>query len=286
MSSPDRKPPYHLVSRESRPELGSGTAEVAVAGVRFGGGLPVIIAGPCTVESREQTFGAAEAAQQAGADMLRGGVWKTRTSPYDFQGLGEEGLRILEEARARTGLPFVTEVLDPRHVGTAAASADMLQVGTRSMHNTPLLKEVGRAGRPVLLKRGWASTLDEWLCAAEYVASEGVLDIVLCERGIRLDPKAPHASPTLDFEAIGKLRRATFLPVIVDPSHGTEDAALVPGASARALARKADGLLIEILPRRWTADRVRCDGHQSITPEALGEIVRRAKPDPGNPPGA
>ncbi|MHC4600459.1 MAG: N-acetylneuraminate synthase family protein, partial [Planctomycetota bacterium] len=189
MSSPNQEPAFPLVSRDHRPELGGATAVVEVMSVRFGGGTPVVIAGPCAVESEAQTLAVAQEAKKAGADLLRGGAFKTRTSPYDFQGLGKPGLEILREARKRTGLPVVTEVLDPREVEATAEVADMLQVGTRNMHNTPLLKELGRAGRPVLLKRGWASTLTEWLCAAEYVASEGCEEIVLCERGIRIDPK-------------------------------------------------------------------------------------------------
>jgi len=277
LSSPLRQPPFKIVSRDHRPDLAGGTAVVEVSGVRFGGSPPVIIAGPCAVESREQVLLAARAAKEAGADMLRGGAFKTRTSPYDFQGMGRAGLEILAEAREETGLPVVTEVLDPREVEAVADVADMLQVGTRNMHNTPLLKELAGAGKPILLKRGWASTLVEWLCAAEYASSGGNTDIVLCERGIRIDPKAPHASPVIDYDVIREVRKATYLPVLIDPSHGTEDASRVPQACDLALAAGADGLIIEILPAGWDADRVQCDGHQSISPEALRAIVKRAK---------
>jgi 3-deoxy-7-phosphoheptulonate synthase len=237
----------------------------------------VVIAGPCAVESAAQTLAVADAAKAAGADMLRGGAFKTRTSPYDFQGLGKAALEILVSARESTGLPFVTEVLDPREVEATAEAADMLQVGTRNMHNTPLLKELGQSGKPVLLKRGWASTLNEWLSAAEYVAHGGNEDIVLCERGIRIDPKGLYAHPAIDFEVVRQLREATHLPVIIDPSHGTEDAEKVPMACDRALAAGVDGLIVEVLPSGWSPERVRCDGHQSITPEVLADIVGRAK---------
>jgi 3-deoxy-7-phosphoheptulonate synthase len=277
LSSPHRKPAYKIVSRENRPDLKSLTATIQVSGVRFGSGYPVIIAGPCAVESREQTLLAAKAAKEAGAHMLRGGVFKTRTSPYDFQGLGETGLEILAEAKAETHLPVVTEVLEPGQVEAIAAVADMLQVGTRNMHNTPLLKALGRMGKPVLLKRGWASTVNEWLCAAEYIAVEGNLDIVLCERGIRIDPKGMHAHPTVDYEVVDQVRAETYLPMIIDPSHGTEDAARVTTACDLALAAGVDGLIIEILPSGWTGDRVKCDGHQSISPEVLAGIVKRSR---------
>lgn len=278
MSSPHRQPAYRLVSRASHPEYaGGGTRRVRVGDVTFGEGAVKVAAGPCAVESREQTLAAARAAKAAGADLLRGGAYKTRTSPYDFQGLGEAALEILAEARAETGLPVVTEVIDPRHVERVAAVADMLQVGTRNMHNTPLLTEAGASGKPVLLKRGWASTLREWLCAAEYVAAAGRGDVVLCERGIRLDPRAAHASPTLDYEAIRLLRGETALPVLLDPSHGTEDASRVALACELGVAAGVDGLLIEVLPPGWPADRIRCDAHQSVTPEVLSAIVKKVK---------
>jgi len=263
------------VARSHRP--GTETLVVEVGGVRIGGGTPVVIAGPCTVESRRQVLEAARTALDEGADMLRGGVFKTRTSPYDFQGMGQKGLDLMAEARARTGLPFVTEAIDPRHVEAVAAVADMVQVGTRNMHNTALLKEIGRAGKPVLLKRGWASTLAEWLCAAEYVALAGSRAIVLCERGIRTDPTGRHAHPSIDYGILREVRKATYLPVIVDPSHGTEAASKVPAACSRALEAGADGLIVEILPRGWAAKDVHCDGHQSVSATALAAIVRRAR---------
>jgi 3-deoxy-7-phosphoheptulonate synthase len=275
VSSPRRKPAWKIVARSRGPE--TGTLVVTVGGVRIGGGRPVVIAGPCTVESKRQVLEAARTARDEGADMLRGGVFKTRTSPYDFQGMGEKGLDLLAEARACTGLPFVTEAIDPRHVAAVAAVADMIQVGTRNMHNTALLKEIGRAGKPVLLKRGWASTLPEWLCAAEYVALAGTREIVLCERGIRTDPTGRHAFPSIDYDILRELRKETYLPVIVDPSHGTEAASKVPAACSRALGAGADGLLVEILPRGWTARDVCCDGHQSVSAAVLARIVRGAR---------
>lgn len=251
----------------------STTHEVEVAGVRIGGATPVVIAGPCAVESLEQTLAVAAAVRDAGASLLRGGAYKPRTSPHSFQGLGQEGLEILAEARRRTGLGIVTEVLDPRLVETVAEFADMLQIGSRSMQNFPLLIEAGRSGRPILLKRGWSATLTEWLCAAEYIALAGNRNIVLCERGIRVAIGADYAKSVLDLQILEPVRRATPLPVIADPSHATGDAALVPTMSRAALAAGAQGLLIEVVLNEESRATARSDARQGVTPDVLAEIV-------------
>jgi len=199
------------------------THVVNVAGVKIGGRERVVIAGPCAVESLDHTLAVARQVRDAGVRLLRGGAFKPRTDPNDFQGLGTEGLEILAEVRRRTGLGIVTEVLDPRRVEQVASVADMLQIGSRSMHNFPLLTEVGRTRVPVLLKRGWSATLEEWLCAAEYIAREGNRDIVLCERGIRASCHWSHAECVLDLDVLEPARRATPLPLIVDPSHAARD---------------------------------------------------------------
>ena len=253
------------------------THVVTVAGVPIGGNSPVVIAGPCAVESWDQTMAVAGAVKAAGARLLRGGAFKPRTNPHSFLGLGREGLAILAEVKRATGLGIVTEVLDPRLVGEVAAVADMLQIGSRSMQNFPLLTEAGRAGRPVLLKRGWASTLEEWLCAAEYVAIAGCRDIVLCERGIRASVAAGHARSLLDLQAFASVRRMTPLPVIADPSHATGDAALVPAMSRAAVAAGAHGLLIEVVLDEASRATLRCDAAQGITPQVLAEIVADAE---------
>jgi 3-deoxy-7-phosphoheptulonate synthase len=208
--------------------------------------------------------------------MLRGGAYKPRTSPYDFQGRGRAGLEILREARDETGLPIVTEVLDQRLVEEACGFADVLQIGARNMQNFALLREAGRSGKPVLLKRHWSATLTEWLCAAEYVALEGDLDVILCERGIRTFSQGDYNRNTLDLNVVPALRRATFLPVVVDPSHGTGVADLVPAASGAAMGAGAHGLLIEVIAEDTDPADPLCDGHQSVRPSTLAEIVRRA----------
>jgi 3-deoxy-7-phosphoheptulonate synthase len=252
------------------------THGVHVAGVAVGGPHPEIIAGPCAVESFEQTLRIARAVRDVGGRLLRGGAFKPRTNPHSFQGLGVEGLEILSEVRRQTGLGIVTEVLDPRMVATVAAHADMLQVGSRSMQNFPLLTEVGRAGKPVLLKRGWSATLEEWLCAAEYVAQEGNRDIVLCERGIRASSHWGYARAVVDLNVIEPLRRATPLPVIVDPSHATGHWTLVAVMSRAALAAGAHGLLIEVVERESDRARLRSDAAQGVPPETLAEIFSTA----------
>lgn len=241
---------------------------VNVGGVPVGGPGFVVMAGPCAVESRDQILTTARGVAEAGADVLRGGAFKPRTSPYSFRGLKEEGLRLLAEARERTGLPVVTEVLDPRHVERVSASADMLQVGSRNMQNFALLEEVGQATLPVLLKRGWASTIDELLFAAEYILAGGNEQVVLCERGIRTFETTTRN--TLDLNAVPLLKSRTHLPVIVDPSHGTGHAWMVPHLARAAAAVGADGLLIEVHPE---PSRALSDGEQSLTLDEFRELM-------------
>lgn len=249
------------------------THRVRVGDVEIGGPDPVIIAGPCAVESFEQTLAVARAVRAAGGQLLRGGAFKPRTNPHSFQGLGREGLEILAEVRRMTGLGVVTEVLDPRRVDEVASVADMLQIGSRSMQNFPLLTEVGRRKIPVLLKRGWSATLEEWLCAAEYVAQEGNRDIVLCERGVRTACTWDYARSVLDLNVLDPLRRATPLPVIVDPSHAAGRWVLVEPLSRAAIAAGAQGLLIEVVAEGADRSKLRCDAEQGIAPGVLADIV-------------
>jgi len=268
--------PELSVLRRNWPEYAgeATTHEVEVQGVRIGAEDPVVIAGPCAVESRSQTMNIARDVHEAGGKLLRGGAFKPRSNPNSFQGLGRQGLEILAEARQATGLGIVTEVLDPRLVEEVASYADMLQIGSRSMQNFPLLIEVGRAGKPVLLKRGWSATLEEWLCAAEYIAKQGNRDIVLCERGVRSSCHWDHARSVLDLNVIEPLRRATPLPIIVDPSHATGDWTLVAPMSRAAVASGAQGLLVEVVEQDVDREQVKCDGHQGVPPQLLKSIVR------------
>ncbi len=261
---------YKLVSREARAER---TIVRAGARVAFGGETLVVCAGPCSVESHEQLETTARAVAHAGANVLRGGAFKPRTSPDAFQGLGEEGLRYLREAADRNALAVVTEVLDPRDVELVARYADILQIGTRNMQNFPLLREVGGARRPVLLKRGLAATLEEWLMAAEYVYAAGNHDVVLCERGIRsFDPGTRNL---LDLAAVPAVQALTHLPIIVDPSHGTGVRALVAPMSLAAVAAGADGLIVEVHPNPAAAYS---DGPQSLTLASFAELMERLAP--------
>jgi len=267
-----------LVSRRTNPKYEADkTHVVRVKQVEFGAGRPVIIAGPCSVESAEQTLELAHAVKAVGADMLRGGAYKPRTSPHDFQGLGLVGLEILSEASLQTGLPIVTEVMDPRLVEQVGAYADMLQIGSRNMQNYPLLVEVGRLGKPVLLKRGMAASLCEWLGAAEYIAKEGNRNIVLCERGIKAYPSGEYSRFILDLNVIPALQSETFLPVIVDPSHATGVARMVEPASRSALEAGSHGLIVEVASERPGAPCPKCDAAQAISPTALGRIVEFAR---------
>ncbi len=253
------------------------TRPVRVGGVVFGSGRPVVIGGPCAVESLEQTLEIADRVREAGGSLLRGGAYKPRTNPHSFQGLGREALEILAEARRRTGLPIVTEVLDPRRVEEVSSYADMLQIGSRSMQNFPLLTEVGKTRKPVLLKRGWSATLEEWLCAAEYVASGGNTEIVLCERGIRTSSHWSYARSVLDLNVLQPVRAATPLPVIVDPSHATGQWRLVPSMSRAALAAGAHGLLIEVVASDADRASLQSDADQGVPPAVFAEIVAAAR---------
>ena len=242
---------------------------IHVGDVAFGRDF-VVMAGPCSVESEKQTLAAAYAVKAAGADILRGGAFKPRTSPYSFQGLGLQGLKILDKARQETGLPIVTEVLDPRDVSWVAEFADILQIGTRNMQNFALLKEVGMTQRPVLLKRGMFSTLEEWLNCAEYILSEGNQKVILCERGIRTFETATRN--TLDKSAVPVLKEQTHLPVLIDPSHATGHASLVPSMCYASVAAGCDGLIVEVHPHPEVATS---DGPQSLRPEEFAAMMEK-----------
>jgi 3-deoxy-7-phosphoheptulonate synthase len=245
---------------------------INVCDVEFGREL-VVIAGPCSVESEAQTIKTARAVKAAGADMLRGGAFKPRTSPYAFQGLGLKGLKILAKARQETGLPVVSEVIDPRDVSWVAEFADILQIGTRNMQNFSLLKEVGRVNRPVLLKRGMYSTLEEWLNCAEYVLSEGNPNVILCERGIRTFEK--YTRNTLDLSAVPAIKELTHLPIIIDPTHSTGKLSLIAPMSLAAVAAGADGLIIEV---HNNPKEALCDADQALTPDLFAGLMARLRP--------
>lgn len=266
------------VSRESQPGMKDTNSKriIRFGNVEVGGGRPLIIAGPCAVESRAQTLEIAKEARDAGADMLRGGAFKPRTSPYSFQGLGEKGLEILAEAREATGLPVVSEVLDPRMVDVVGAYVDVFQIGSRNMHNSPILIEAGKYGKPILLKRGWSATLNEWLFAAEYIASQGNLDIIMCERGIRTFSNGEYSRNTIDLSVVPALQARTFLPVIVDPSHAAGNTDLVSPLSKSAISVGADGLIIEVIGSNTDRSQVLSDACQGIRPAQLREIVAEA----------
>lgn len=259
---------FQLAARDYRPE---GT-QIRVGEVRIGGGDPIFIAGPCAVESRSQLLETAHAVREAGAHLLRAGAFKPRTSPYSFQGLGFEGLELLAEARAETGLPVVTEVMAPEEAPLVAEVADVLQVGARNMQNFSLLKAVARQPKPVLLKRGMSATIEEWLLAAEYVMAYGNFNVILCERGIRTFERMTRN--TLDINAVPVAKRLSHLPVLVDPSHGTGDAAYVIPVARAAIAAGADGLLVEVHIR---PEEAWSDGPQSLTPEAFARMVREVR---------
>jgi 3-deoxy-7-phosphoheptulonate synthase len=263
---------YKLVSRENHPQ----TSTVNVGGVPIGPETFTLIAGPCAVETPDQTVAAAHMAKAAGATLLRGGAYKPRTSPYAFQGLGEAGLKILAEAKAETGLPIVTEVVDPQDVELVSEYADMLQIGTRNMQNFSLLQAVGRSGRPVMLKRGMNATIEEWLMAAEYIAQRGNLDIVLCERGIRTFETAYRN--TLDISAVPIVHSLSHLPVMVDPSHAGGKRELVVPLTRAAIAAGADAVMVDLHPEPGTA---LCDGPQALVDvdmAALASAVRDLPP--------
>jgi 3-deoxy-7-phosphoheptulonate synthase len=261
-------PEYRLASREARPEK----TTVRVGEAEIGGVEPVIIAGPCSVEDAEQILAAARAARAAGAQVLRGGVFKPRSSPYSFQGLGLPGLELLARAGREVGLPVVTEVMEPGLVAEVAAYADILQIGSRNMQNFPLLRAVGRSGKPVLLKRGFAATIDEWLLAAEYILLEGNPQVILCERGVRsFDPETRNL---LDLACVPLLARCTHLPVVVDPSHATGRRELVLPMGVAAIAAGADGLMVEMHP---CPEASISDAEQAIGPDELRTLVAQAR---------
>ena len=260
--------PFKFVSRDFQPE----DTVVDVSGVPVGGKHFAVIAGPCAVESREQLFAAAEAVSMAGATILRGDAFKPRTSPYSFQGLEEEGLKLLTEAREEFGLPFVAEVVDPRHVDLVAGYADLIRVGTRNMANFTLLSELGKQSKPVLLKRGFTATIEEWLNAAEYIYKEGNHDVILCERGIRTFETATRN--TLDISAAPVVRALSHLPIIIDPSHSGGHRHLVAPLTRAAVVSGANGFMVDVHPSPETA---LVDGAQAILPgefDALMDEVR------------
>ena len=255
--------PYKCVNRKFHPD----DTIVDVNGVKFGGDNFQIIAGPCSVESEKQIVFVAEEVKKAGASILRGGAFKPRTSPYSFQGLREDGLKLLLKAKEETGMPIVTEIMSIRHIDLFR-DVDIIQIGARDMQNFELLKEVGRLNKPVMIKRGLANTVEEWLMSAEYVMSEGCKDIILCERGIRTFE--PYTRNTLDLSAIPLVKELTHLPVIVDPSHASGLARLVKPLSLAAVGAGADGLMIEVHNDPMHA---LCDGAQSVRPEEFKDIV-------------
>jgi 3-deoxy-7-phosphoheptulonate synthase len=260
---------WKLVSREVKPDDTAVRVSIAGGAAQIGGGHFGIIAGPCAVEGREQLAAAARAVKGAGAHFLRGGAFKPRTSPYSFQGLKEDGLKFLAEARAETGLPVVTEVMDTRDVPLVARYADVLQVGARNMQNFSLLEAVGDQPKPVMLKRGLSATIQEFLMAAEYILKQGNYQVILCERGIRTFE--PMTRNTMDLGSIPLIKRLTHLPIIIDPSHGTGDRLSVPALARAAVAVGADGLMVEVHP---DPARALSDGPQSLTPEAFAELMR------------
>jgi len=256
------------VDRKSKP----GPTIVDVKGIKFGSADVVIIAGPCSVENREQMMETAKAVKSAGGVILRGGAFKPRSSPYNFQGLGVEGLKLLQETRSETGLPIVTEVMDTRMVDLVAGYADILQIGSRNMQNYPLLKEVGMLRKPVLLKRGMMATIEEFLLAAEYILNQGNEQVILCERGIRTFETTTRN--TLDLSAVPMLKHLSHLPVIVDPSHGTGNRWMVPPMAKAAVAAGADGLIIEV---HYKPQEALCDGHQSLSPDEFTRLMTDLK---------
>jgi len=260
--------PYKLASREVRDE----PTEVRVGDVTIGGTRIVVMAGPCAIESRLQLLDAAEKVKAAGARVLRGGAFKPRTSPYAFQGLEDEGLKLLAEAKRETGLPIVTEVMEPDKVELVAEYADILQIGARNVQNFSLLRRVGEAGKPVLLKRGMATTVQEWLLSAEYVLASGNRNVILCERGIRTFETATRF--TLDLNAVPVVKRLSHLPILVDPSHGTGHWEFVEAMAMAGVAAGADGLIIEVHPK---PEEALSDGPQSLKPDKFAALMKRVR---------
>lgn len=260
--------PFKIVSREFQKE----NTVITVNGKSVGGKALALVAGPCSVEGRDMMVGLAERVASAGATFLRGGAFKPRTSPYAFQGLGEEGLKFLAEARERTGLPVATELMDPRDIDLVARYADVIQIGARNMQNFRLLTEVGKLDKPVILKRGMSATIQEWLMSAEYIASEGNRKIILCERGIRTYETATRN--TFDVSAIPVVKALSHLPVIADPSHAAGKMALVEPLAAAAIAAGADGLMIEV---HHQPSMALSDGPQSLKPDAFDQVIGRLR---------
>ncbi len=261
--------PFKLTSREFHPE----DTVIRVGDTVVGDGSLTMMAGPCSVESRDQLFETADAVAAAGATILRGGAFKPRTSPYSFQGLGVEALRYLAEARDRTGLPVITEVMEPNQVDIVAEYADILQIGTRNMQNYSLLTAVGRVARPIMLKRGYGATIEEWLMAAEYVVSSGNPNVILCERGIRTFET--YTRNTMDLAAVPLLHHLTHLPVIVDPSHATGKRWLVTPLALGGVAVGADGVMVEVHPR---PDEALSDAEQQLTLDQFADLMRAIVP--------
>jgi 3-deoxy-7-phosphoheptulonate synthase len=261
--------PYKLASRDFKKK----DTVVRVGDLPVGGGTFTVMAGPCAVESLEQTLECARRVKKAGANVLRGGAYKPRTSPYSFQGLGPKGLEILAEARKETGLPVITEVMAVEDVGLVAEFADILQIGARNMQNFNLLDAVGKQEKPVLLKRGLSSTIEEWLLCAEYVLSRGNPNVILCERGIRTFEKATRN--TLDIGAVPVIKKLSHLPIILDPSHATGIREFVPPLAKAAVAVGADGVILEVHPH---PEKALCDGPQSLTPEMFETLVHELRP--------
>ncbi|HLV80233.1 MAG TPA: 3-deoxy-7-phosphoheptulonate synthase [Chthonomonadaceae bacterium] len=261
--------PYKLVGKPFKPE---GTV-IHVRGVQIGGGTLTVMAGPCTVESPEMLLETARYVKSKGAHILRGGAFKPSTSPYSFHGMGEAGLKLLAEARDETGLPIITEVMDTRDVEMVGKYTDIFQIGTRNMTNFSLLTEVGHARKPVMLKRGWASTIEEWLQAAEYIASQGNYEIILCERGIRTFET--YTRNTFDINAIPAIKELSHLPIFADPSHATGKRSLVSAVSLGAVATGADGLIVETHPNPEKALK---DGPQSLTFAQFEQLMRDVRP--------
>lgn len=280
--------PYKLITLDLRPEK----TVVRVGEATIGGSELAIIAGPCAVENRDQAFAVAEAVQESGARFFRGGVWKPRSSPYSFQGLGEKGWQIMSEIREAFGLKIVTEAVEEAHVDLIEKHGDVIQIGARNMQNFSLLRRAGRSQLPVLLKRGMAATLEEWLLAAEYIMAEGNYNVILCERGVRTFTQ--HTRNTLDLASVPAIRRISHLPVIVDPSHGTGTAYMVTPLARAGVAVGADGLMVEVHNQ---PERALSDGAQALTPfeyahlikevrairEVTGQAVEKKEPEPGKP---
>jgi len=257
--------PFKLVSREDKPD---GTV-LNIQGIPIGGSEVVVMAGPCAVESREQLLATAKAVKTSGARILRGGAFKPRKSPYSFQGLEEEGLKLLARVRQETGIPIITEVMDTRLIDLVCAHADILQIGSRNMHNSALLKEVGLSRKPVLLKRGMSATIEEFLLAAEYILKQGNHQVILCERGIRTFETSMRF--TLDLSAVPMIKRLSHLPVVVDPSHGSGHWWMVPSLAKAAIAVGADGLLVEV---HCNPQEALSDGPQSLLPDKFDLMMK------------